>query len=317
MNPSAPRSANIYVRLCVSPVTRLWHVQRACGMLKLLCVACASARASGTGELHDVASALHSAQMLSRPAVQLRGGNTHQAGQRQALVLDAETSIDLDALEARLRARMALELIRHPLLASVRGSGAIEDALAASAPKESLIALILREASRRNTERGLGLEDALVDFIDALTPHSCGQCDPTRDACWDEYEHFPMCDGSDEDSCTAETGCKWSWSSKEYDFAAARKVYVEQLQNTVHILSAEDPELVKRVESALYGTAEDFQTVEEAYHDIASSLCAISRARYRVCWELVQGLNEELAQELYMAPDVYVDVAALWEHDDL
>ena len=236
MNPSAPRSANIYVRLCVSPVTRLWHVQRACGMLKLLCVACASARASGTGELHDVASALHSAQMLSR--LQLRGGNTHQAGQRQALVLDAETSIDLDALEARLRARMALELIRHPLLASVRGSGAIEDALAASAPKESLIALILREASRRNTERGLGLEDALVDFIDALTPHSCGQCDPTRDACWDEYEHFPMCDGSDEDSCTAETGCKWSWSSKEYDFAAARKVYVEQLHNTVHILSA-------------------------------------------------------------------------------
>ena len=57
--------------------------------------------------------------------------------------------------------------------------------------------------------------------------------------------------------------------------------------------------------------------MEEAYHDIASSVCAISRARYRVCWELVQGLNEELAQELYMAPDVYVDVAALWEHDDL
>ena len=150
-----------------------------------------------------------------------------------------------------------------------------------------------------------------------------------RDACWDEYARddefeygrFPMCDGSDEDSCTAETGCKWSWSSKEYDFAAARKVYVEQLQNTGHILSA-DPELVKRVESALYGT-EDFQTVvEEADHDLnlASSLRAMSRARYRVCWELVRGLNEELAQELYMAPsgtDVYVDVAALWEHDDL
>lgn len=142
------------------------------------------------------------------------------------------------------------------------------------------------------------LREDLAEFIAALTPHSCGQCDPERDPCYSEAVPFPTCKGSDEASCVDEASCKWSWPHAEYDFATASSLYSKRLQSTVEVAS---PMLHQHVSAALQGAglfkARDEQTAMQ---------------RYRACWELVKHLDVGLAEQLLVDGTTTLDVAALF-----